>query len=137
MTGFNPTPQQRKNLTKLADYLAALPPAYDQFRMNDYYALEDEDGDHDAVDLSETAAELNECGACACAIGHGPLAGIRPKKGEWSWAQYSKRAFGCTYAYYTKSDEPGAYMFGPENPDDPHAAAERIREVLDGRKVFA
>lgn len=38
------------------------------------------------------AAVYNHCGTSACAIGHGPLAGIRIKKTE-DWSDYSARVF--------------------------------------------
>jgi hypothetical protein len=37
-----------------------------------------------------------ECGTTACAAGHGPLCGIKSKRGE-TWNEYTERVFGLTF----------------------------------------
>lgn len=127
---FNPTRKQRENLTKLADHLASLPRGYEHFRMYTFFSgwiYFDEKRTRDKVKAGPA-----ECGSVACAIGHGPAAGILPKASE-NWFSYATRVFGCN------SDEEGAgrYMFGVDNPDSVARCVTRIRKVLDGRKVFA
>lgn len=113
---FAPTAEQRANLTKLADYLAALPDDYVGFEMGLY---------HEDTVYADRAASP-DCGTCACAVGHGPTAGIDPEKDEW-WDAYHRRVFGAGSIHV---DGAQRYMFGTHNPNDPHAAAARIREVL-------
>lgn len=115
---FNPTDEQRANLAKLADYLDALPADYRCFEMHSYHS--------DAVYPS--SASVPECGTTACAVGHGPAAGFPATRYE-NWDEYRIRLFGPGSIFV-----PGAaqYMFSPLNPNDPHAAAGRIRKVLAG-----
>lgn len=119
---FNPTEEQRNNLAKLADYLDALPADYDRFNMSAYMLGAD---GYSTSPLRQ--AEPNVCGSCACAIGHGPAAGIG-LRGDPSWPEYAERVFGTDEA----ATSAGEYMFGVDNPNDPRAAADRIRKVLSG-----
>lgn len=92
---FNITPRRRANLEKLADHLESLPEDYSHFEMSYYY---EHDGDCDLAEaLDEKTADavaeggyspedtlfarsiesfLGNCGAVACAVGHGPAAGV-------------------------------------------------------------
>lgn len=119
---FDPTPEQRENLTTLADYLAALPEDYDRLEMRTYFRGANVPGSS-SVDVEAGP----ECGSCACAIGHGPAAGI-PLGEEWYWYEYAQRVFGTCET----SSEQGQFMFGARNVNCPRAAAERIRTVLSG-----
>ena len=122
-----PTAGQAANLNKLADYLDSLPDDYAHFRMASYVAHYDADDDLSyEFDLGEADTDrVFNCGTCACAVGHGPLAGIHPLPDE-GWYEYEKRVFGLTI---TKNDD-WNYLFGTSNPDDAKAAASRIREYL-------
>ena len=123
---FDPTPEQRANLAKLADHLDALPDDYRGFAMADHYTHDD----NSEMRPGEASSALpGECGACACAIGHGPSAGIPVCQDDWYWEYYASRVFG-TWSWDT--DE-GSFMFGSDQPDDPKAAAVRIRQVLAGQ----
>lgn len=135
---FTPTPEQRANLLTLAAYLDALPEGYDGFKMADFMVetvhddVLDED-DYYGLALHERVEVGTEhtCGTCACAVGHGPAAGVTVADSDKCWFTYSNRVFGCCVTPYKgEYDEPGEYMFGVNNPDDPKAAAARIREVL-------
>jgi hypothetical protein len=105
------TPTQRSNLLKLADYLEALPANYEHFNMA-YYARHFGGCDIGAGDggaLPATAPEkfLSNCGTIACAVGHGPAAGIPMQKSEYEaverdpvnhgidWDSYAERVFGA------------------------------------------
>lgn len=128
------TPFHVANLTKLADFLDALPDDYAHFRMASYFEEYDEDEEYPywEVELSDAdPARLANCGTCACAVGHAPMAGISPRDGE-DWGEYELRVFGVSMndVNYLAWD----FMFGPDNPDDAKAAAGRIREVLAGVK---
>ena len=121
-----PTAEQAANLNKLADYLDSLPDDYAHFRMKSYVADYEDDGISYDFDLGEADTDrVLNCGTCACAVGHGPLAGILPLPGE-GWHAYEERVFGLTM---TECDD-WDYLFGPCNPDDAKAAASRIREYL-------
>lgn len=125
MTAFNPTAKQRANLAKLADFLATLPRDYGQFSMATYYENGWDDVGLDVV----TMGRAIPCGSSACAIGHGPMAGIRKHSSDKDeWHKYSRRVFGTSLHDTTE----GSHMFGTHNSDCPKAAAKRIREVLNG-----
>lgn len=129
--------RQRKNLLKLAAYLESLPANYKHFDMEGYA---DHRGDCDLpMDKDLYAAKkphefLANCGSVACAVGHGPAAGIRlfPEevKERWnevSWSRYADRAFGA--------DDRGVFHFlfdGDWTDVDNHhyGAAARIRYYL-------
>jgi hypothetical protein len=111
------------NLLKLADYLANLPDDYEKFDMSEYMLTRD--GDFwQALDITERSKPA--CGTVACAVGHGPSAGIRVY-GDESWQDYSDRVFGDLGA------DDFQYMFGSEwsNYDNtPRGAAARIRTFV-------
>jgi len=112
----------RDNLEKLATYLESLPEDYNQFRMKTF-AMRLEGRrvwPQDAI-----YALKHDCSTSACAVGHGPSAGI-PVRGDTNWLGYCLRVFGVSVL----DAEDGAYMFGADWPDCPKQAAERIRTVL-------
>jgi hypothetical protein len=132
---------QRNNLIKLADYLDALPANYRHFSMQTYAAKDVTFDDYDDEayfadeDVLETPAQviptfINECGSCACAIGHAPLAGI-PVEPDDSWISYEQRSFGVSGHPDHETYRAWDYMFGPDNSNDPKEAAERIRTFLE------
>lgn len=117
--------KHRDNLTKLANYLAALPKDYQDFDMRDF--------NYDGEESLEITDRQYDCGTVACAVGHGPAAGIRVYK-DADWWDYCKRAFGIT-RYNADDDYDGdfEYLFGSEwaeYDNTPHGAAARIRTYL-------
>lgn len=82
---------QKKNLAKLADWLEDLdnkdfPTGFDM----EHVMHSEESG----FTMERPAlAEYGYCGTTACALGHGPAAGVEPLADE-SWLEYRKRAFG-------------------------------------------
>jgi len=144
------TEEQRANLDKLATYLEALPEGYDHFDMRWYFeALDDFDAlddfealgltpDTDIVALSSgrcTTEHLNVCGTVACAIGHGPAAGVAPQGGE-GWSDYTIRAFGDGENDTSDRDtRVGVYTWAfheawAHYDNTPLGAAQRIRYAL-------
>lgn len=138
----------RNNLQTLADYLSALPHDYDHFDMGVYFARQrevtsygdDEEDDvyyaeemtvHEVLDNPGLAPDY-ECGSAACAVGHGPAAGIPVSVNDNEWSNYADRVFGTNPMRVGA----GNYMFGgsADNPRCPQAAARRIREVLAGKE---
>lgn len=151
--GNHPT-MNLKNLAELATYLESLPKDYTHFDMGTYFSHPKDD----YGEISRYAEEnggLHECGTVACALGHGPAAGIlfpkRPSKlheespfwglfcsengafFEPSWENYSRRFFICPILYGPEWE----WCFGGfwKNQDEaPAGAAARIRYILDGKK---
>lgn len=85
MSGVNLTRWQRANLAKLAAYLWTLPADYPDFEMSRFIRPRN-------FDCVPAYAHVAVCGTAACAAGHGPRAGIKPRKNE-TWYSYSYRAF--------------------------------------------
>ncbi len=129
------TKTQRANLLKLAAYLESLPRNYQHFDMANYV-------DHrgacvlpmqkDVFAAKAPEQFLTNCGTVACAVGHGPAAGIRPLKREFErngfdWIGYGDRTF-------TNNNDDFEFMFGSSwNQHDNHhyGAAARIRYFLE------
>jgi hypothetical protein len=139
------TPRRRANLERLADYLESLQRNYKHFDMG-RYAFYDGDGLDAAPRYStDPLAFLNNCGAVACALGHGPAAGIPFSKSHirehWrvdiDWDSYSGRNF----IPRTRRADRGAawaWAFGGcwSDVDNHHyGAAARIRYLLAGNDV--
>jgi hypothetical protein len=67
------TKAQRARLDKLATYLEGLPEDYEHFEMRTYFGR---GGTRTAADYARNNGGLESCGTAACALGHGPAAGI-------------------------------------------------------------
>ncbi len=127
MPTFNPTAAQRANLEALASYLEALPRNYRHFDI-DFYHLDEDNCQVGPEAFKEEWLLRKHCGSAACAIGHGPYAGI-PLKDDFSWRDYAIRVFGTD----NNDTEEGDFMFGTGNPNGVKRAAQRIRKVLAGK----
>jgi hypothetical protein len=115
--------KHRDNLLKLASYLETLPDDYEQFDMGEY--MSERDGDC-MEPLGPDEQSKPSCGTVACAVGHGPAAGIRVY-GDHSWEEYADRVFGYM------SGGSFEYMFGASwscTDNTPKGAAARIRTYL-------
>lgn len=121
MEDFKPTPKQRANLAKLAAHLEALPADYAEFDMGSYQKRE---GFCNDLTLARRL-KAPTCGSSACAIGHGPFAGIRVY-GDYSWPSYAERVFGTC----DNGTAAGIRMFAIHNKGDHFDAAKRIRAEL-------
>jgi hypothetical protein len=127
------TKAQRARLDKLATYLEGLPKNYRHFDMSDFFHAEDVEGEN-ALELNYGLHNggLPSCGAVACALGHGPAAGVLvPKKmtyaGGVKWSLYGALFIGDD----TRAD---SWLFcGSWTSVDNHhhGAAARIRYLLD------
>jgi len=118
------TNDRRSNLRKLATHLESLPNDYQNFTMT-FFLLSEDDGDTTFA-LSEPIP--TDCGTVACAIGHGPSAGI-PTVGIETWFEYAERVFGVEY-----ETSEWDYLFNNKwarDDDTPHGAAKRINTYLD------
>lgn len=109
-----------ENLEKLATYLEQLPEGYEHFDMKYYFVAQ---GLRLASPDNESV--LESCGTVACAIGHGPAAGIPVKSGEL-WVVYSERVFELSPSAWD-------WCFGEEwvrVDNTPQGAAKRIRHYI-------
>ena len=121
----------KANLEKLATYLENLPDDYEHFDMELFYwrggfVLPDQD-----------AIAPQSCGAVACAIGHGPAAGVPVPEGIDDWFVYCFRSFGISLDDFSSPEqfEAGQFAFdefwaGTSQPKAKHAA-QRIRILLE------
>jgi hypothetical protein len=139
--------QQRANLLKLANYLESLPASYKHFDMSAYARY---NGDSvlsmppELYAVLDPKTFLGKCGTVACAVGHGPAAGIELTDEEQAfrlmWYRYSARAFGADHyirrsSYYMKVFD---FLFSADWAvyDNHHyGAAARIRYLLDGAAI--
>jgi len=114
------TPYHIANIEHLAEFLLSgdiPPPRFDivSFMDMDFdYRLEisaklNTDYSPRFVTAFATDEVYNHCGTTACAVGHGPLAGLPALDGE-DWRSYSDRVFGCSSR---KSIAAFIFMFGP------------------------
>lgn len=115
--------EQKENLIKVASYLWERR-AIVNLKMEHYN--DDAPGYNDAV-IDGT----HICGTSACAVGHGPQAGVEIQGFE-TWRAYESRAFGIEHgsaAWY--------FLFGPGHRDCPISAVARIEEFLtNGHQIF-
>lgn len=122
--------KHRDNLLKLADYLEALPADYKEFDMREYNTVQRE-APFGLRNLDPKSRQYG-CGTAACALGHGPAAGIRVY-GDWYWDDYCKRVFGINRNFSRGTEEFG-YLFGAAwalYDNTPHGAAARIRTYVE------
>lgn len=124
---------QRANLLKLADYLATWKETEkDKFNMLSY-ARQQRRG-RGIIGPTSYCDATKTCGTVACALGHGPAAGIDPD-GIQTWPTYSYNKFGLssfsilwTYAF-------GSEWYFIPGQDTARAAAMRIYIVLAGKDI--
>lgn len=144
MQNYDLTPRRRENLLKLANYLEKLPRNYQHFEMADFI---DRNGEYD---LDERIAEyarhnggVDKCGTVACAVGHGPAAGILfPPRAERFWERGRPNWVRYTLEFFLGGDTTSTpefnWMFGGDwtKVDNHHyGAAARIRYVLADRPL--
>jgi hypothetical protein len=138
--------EQRQNLVKLADYLESLPERYKHFNMSSFADHNGDcnvDKDFEMLVVKKPEVFLSNCGTVACAVGHGPAAGLAPileefdiqgrgkqrRVVDFDWHSYTVRVFGVYGLTYEFS-----WMFGGmwSDIDNHHyGAAARIRYFLD------
>jgi hypothetical protein len=140
------TVENRANLEKLATYLEGLPADYSHFNMALYLAANSRDA---AIEYALRNGGVPSCGTVACAVGHGPAAGIfMPSRlasqltGNFDsdiWCEYSIVFLGASYpgARYPDGDLFDWVFGGDWDEIDNHhyGAAARIRASCDGRRM--
>lgn len=132
-------PEHIANFTKLADYLAVLPADYHKFAMDTYASRVDYrlvyQGDLSPEDVA--VSDGLPCDTVACALGHGPAAGINPHSATHSWPSrrweaYAADCFGASTMFH-KRIEVFRWCFSGSWVDvdnTPQGAALRIRYML-------
>lgn len=140
------TRPQRSNLDKLATYLEGLPEDYSHFDMMLF--IGDEEGNMEDWEFANYARRNGGvaqfgCGTVACAVGHGPAAGVlfrgefetiafwEGKRKVPNWNTYSRR-------FAPTGTEMWCWLFDSDWTEvDPHhwGAAARIRFILAGNEV--
>lgn len=123
------------NLTKLADYLEGLPKGYSKFSMWRYCAIP-----FPEVAFYPPGPGYLDIGAgdrctTACAIGHGPAAGINLDTSQYApnWATYSQLVFGLECGF---PEWEWCFSWGWGLVDNtPQGAAFRIKALLDGFSI--
>ncbi len=134
------------NLKKLADYLESLPYRYKHFDMLDFL---DAQSNEAAVVYAKENGGVHTCGTVACAVGHGPSAGILFRNSDFTeeydwnqsafvmapdWSSYAQRFTGIDDPLSRKFE----WLFGSDwvEVDNHHyGAAARIRYLLEYRQV--
>ncbi len=81
--------EHKENLAKLATYLESLPADYRHFDMSWWFH-------GSSASYASGALSVPECGTSACALGHGPAAGIPLRdaimpNGRISWDRYKRQ----------------------------------------------
>lgn len=125
--------QRLKNLAKLADYLETLPNDLETFDMGDFYVRDDEDT-IEYITTGET-----HCGTPACALGHGPAAGIIMSSENLE--TYKSVLYNSAWRSYLNNFVEGHFLSTPAEwlfagawvaiDNTPHGAAARIWAYLD------
>lgn len=93
------TNTQRKNLGILSAHLLSLPEDYQNFGMKSFCTSkindeDEEDGGEPIYPIQNQAKEIHNCGAVACALGHGIAAGVKNWKKFDEWNAYGHHYFG-------------------------------------------
>lgn len=126
----------RENLTKLAAYLESLPADYQHFDMGVFYHRDDYDTIKAELEYAEDPTAVTHCGTAACALGHGPAAGIAPTRVTGTvgidWSAYGLK--------FIDQDDTATYEFlfsghWDQIDNTLRGAAARIRYVLDDNPV--
>lgn len=124
------TTVRRARLEKLAAYLESLPENYRRFNMSSY--IIPNNGSKAVLNYARKNGGVAECGTAACAVGHGPAAGILmpprfTESGFPDWPGYSELFTGADSDLFD-------WLFSgvwQRIDNSHHGAAARIRYVLD------
>ncbi|WOF44329.1 hypothetical protein KNJ79_05200 [Sphingopyxis indica] len=139
-------PINRERLDKLATYLESLPEDYQHFEMSGYLFALDEEANEAEAHYAQHNGGVPSCGTAACAVGHGPAAGILMPECLITESPHVSGKFYVDWDDYSLlftgedcSNTPlWEWLFGGSWSyiDNHHrGAAARIRYVLAGREI--
>lgn len=139
-------PINRERLDKLATYLENLPEDYQHFEMSGYFYAPDDEINATEAHYAQHNGGVPSCGTAACAVGHGPAAGILMPGHMIAEPAYTHDHFYIDWDEYsllfTGEEDTNTllwkWLFGGlwSFVDNHHwGAAARIRYVLAGREV--
>jgi hypothetical protein len=138
-------PNTRKRLDLLAAYMESLPRDYNDFGMRDFFRADDDRRGKVEARYARKNGGVGYCGAVACAVGHGPSAGIFVPKEYITFVvnEKGKKDYDVDWAGYSRLfTDAGADLFdwlfssSWVEVDNHHwGAAARIRYILDGNEV--
>jgi hypothetical protein len=120
-------PRHADNLAMLASHLEALPSNYLHFDMETYFHSPAQETlmERDELKVADRVAEMG-CGTVACALGHGPAAGVPVPRGTECWDQYANDVFGVEGVSFSYLFDGGWANIEPTAAQ----AAARIRQYL-------
>jgi len=121
------TDEQRKELIRLMVGLNFVE-LKAKFDMNDYASEKSEYGGHSGRDKAPGEVR-NECGTCACAMGHAPMFCETLPERDDDWDDYQDRLFGDLGPLYGQ-DSVSGFIFDDKWPDSWQEAVARIHTVL-------
>ena len=129
----------RDNLLKLAIYLEKLPTDYQHFDMGGYYDRYHNLTPEQQVDyaLNNGGVDKLNCGTVACAVGHGPAAGLLMTPSQ-VYGRFPLWESYCCETFVDIDTSEFEWMFGGRWGDvdnTPHGAAKRIRYILNHADV--
>ena len=137
------TRYQIENLLTLAQYLFNLPTEYSNFNMRNYVVVENTENTWlygsaviiDPLEYDRFLTAVNNktagCGTVACAIGHGPAAGISINSDDSDWYEYSHRFINNDISDIANVMWDWCFSSNWENYDNTaHGAAKRILYLL-------
>ncbi len=131
--GIKITNAQESNIRKLSSYALNLPEDYKHFDMDDF-CISDDTFQPSPVEAKEIlkATCNGVCGTAGCLLGHGPVAGIAPRRDE-GWNDYSTRAFGAyrDSGWYSDVSREWLWCFGMTWGNNPADGALRLQYWLD------
>lgn len=149
------TEENRANLLKLATYLETLPDDHKEFDMSHFVNWREDPAETlDTLEVFQARKAayvtgerpLHECGTAACALGHGPAAGVPAKERRgliWdgkfhvvSWTDYSEAFVGSQK--HKNYDSVWEFLFSSlweAHDTQPRGAAGRIRYLLGGNPI--
>ena len=119
------TEEQNNNLRKLSKYLKSLPKDYENFGMKDFYNIGDKFRSN-LIQDKDNIIPIEPCNTVACAVGHGPSAGIKEIVGE-DWVDYLERVF-------TEDEDEFEWCFSGlwvDTDNTPAGAAKRIDIMIE------
>lgn len=118
--------EQASNVAVLALGLKGLKDA-SHFDMSWYCTLHNVGQDGISGDIRK---HYVACGSSCCALGHGPIFGVKTPEGVREWGDYSHITMDLNFN--TDCDR-WLFAFGADHPDDPVAAAHRLVWLLMNR----